>query len=313
MEYEIVQLIKPGTIALLEHQLEPNKEDNRLFYDITWPTRRLILSVLLPERYQARNARIDVWRRPLHVTIDDLAEATRDQQLVSESVTIRGQKYIEYTLTINQPRQGFTYVLRWTPPRQEDGPTAPPAPPQRPSSPEAQADLDAWDATSLGDQEGPPSSRAAKATGPYDVDVPDDMASSLQIFLCHAPDDNARALEVSQHLEREGFVPWLDEEKLLPGQDRKHEIRLAVHSSQVVLVLLSKAFLATSGSMQSEIKLALDVADEQPEGTIFIIPAKLEECDVPQRLSHLQPVNLYEERGWSDLSRALQKRASDSP
>jgi hypothetical protein len=37
--------------------------------------------------------------------------------------------------------------------------------------------------------------------------------------------------------------------------------------------------------VQKEIKFALDVADEQPEDTIFLIPLKLEECDVPERLA----------------------------
>jgi hypothetical protein len=35
---------------------------------------------------------------------------------------------------------------------------------------------------------------------------------------------------------------------------------------------------------KKEIKFALDEAEKQPEGTIFLIPLKLEECDVPERL-----------------------------
>jgi hypothetical protein len=36
-----------------------------------------------------------------------------------------------------------------------------------------------------------------------------------------------------------------------------------------------------TGFVQKEIKIAPDAADEQPEGRIYIIPVRLEDCDVP--------------------------------
>jgi hypothetical protein len=63
------------------------------------------------------------------------------------------------------------------------------------------------------------------------------------------------------------------------------------------------------GFVQKEIRIALDVADEKPEGTIFVIPARLEQCDVPQRLSHLHWVDLFEKDGYEHLYKALQLRA----
>ncbi len=53
----------------------------------------------------------------------------------------------------------------------------------------------------------------------------------------------------------------------------------------------------------------MDVADEQPEGTIFLIPAKLEACEVPERLTRWQWVNLHEPKGYERLMRALRARA----
>ena len=38
--------------------------------------------------------------------------------------------------------------------------------------------------------------------------------------------------------------------------------------------------------------------DEKPEGTIFIIPLKLEECDVPGRLAKRHWVNYFENDGY---------------
>jgi hypothetical protein len=105
--------------------------------------------------------------------------------------------------------------------------------------------------------------------------------------------------------------PWLDEENLLPGQDWNYEISRAVRDSDVVLVCLSENSVSKTGYVQREIKVALDVADEQPEGAIFIIPVKLEECVVPDRLSTWQWVNLEDTGGYERLVAALMRRAAD--
>ncbi len=110
----------------------------------------------------------------------------------------------------------------------------------------------------------------------------------LRVFLSHASEDKPQVREAYHRLVAEGIDAWLDEEKLLPGQDWNLEIRKAVRSSDVVMVFLSARAVTKAGYVQKEIKLALDVADQQPESAIFLIPVKLESCDVPDRLSHVQ-------------------------
>jgi hypothetical protein len=111
-------------------------------------------------------------------------------------------------------------------------------------------------------------------------------------------------------LKSKKIEAWLDEEKLLPGQDWQHEIPKAVREADVVIVCLSRGSTTKTGYVQKEIKYALDVADEQPEGGIFIIPAKLEECDIPDRLKRLHCVNLFEKSGYPKLLQSLQVIAS---
>jgi hypothetical protein len=134
---------------------------------------------------------------------------------------------------------------------------------------------------------------------------------SLSVFLCHSSRDKPAVRELYEMLQRDGFDPWLDEESLLPGQDWNYEITKAVRGSAVVLVCLSESSVTKAGYVQKEIKFALDVADEQPEGAIFIIPVKLEECDVPDRLSHCHWVSLEDSKGYERLIAALNRRASD--
>jgi len=132
----------------------------------------------------------------------------------------------------------------------------------------------------------------------------------LRIFLCHASEDKEPVRQLHARLKQEGFRPWLDEEDLLPGQDWQLEISKAVRDSQVVLVCMSTHSTTKTGFLQKEIKVALDVADEQPEGTIFVIPALLEKCAVPERLRRFQWVDLPEPKGFAKLLRALRQRAS---
>lgn len=134
----------------------------------------------------------------------------------------------------------------------------------------------------------------------------------LNIFLCHSSNDKPQVRKLYKRLKSDKFDPWLDEEKLLPGQDWRYEIPKAVHNADVVIVCLSRSSINKAGYVQKEITHALDVADEQPEGTIFLIPLKLEECQVPDRLSKWQWVNYFEKNGYKRLLGALQVRVQEN-
>jgi hypothetical protein len=140
---------------------------------------------------------------------------------------------------------------------------------------------------------------------------PDPQASHrrLRVFLCHATFDKPIVRSLYHRLRADGIQPWFDEEDLLPGQEWRDEIPKAVRACDVVIVCLSRRSVTKVGYVQKEIKYALDVADEQPEGAIFIIPVKLEECEVPRRLSHWQWASLFVAGGYEHLLRALRARS----
>jgi uncharacterized protein (TIGR00725 family) len=133
----------------------------------------------------------------------------------------------------------------------------------------------------------------------------------LRVFLCHTSADKPTVRDLYKQLIADGTDAWLDEEKLLPGQNWDFEIRNAVRNSDVVIVCLSSKSVNKEGYVQKEIKLALDVADEKPEGTIFIVPVRLENCLVPDRLSTYQWANLFEKGGYEKIVGALNRRAED--
>ncbi len=137
------------------------------------------------------------------------------------------------------------------------------------------------------------------------MDEIQERTSPLRIFLCHSSGDKPEVRNLYQRLSSDGFDPWLDEEKLLPGQEWELEIAKAVQTSDIIIVCLSHKAITKAGYVQKEIKSALDEAEKQSEGTIFLIPVKLEECDVPERLQRWQWVNLFEEKGYERLIRSL--------
>ena len=132
----------------------------------------------------------------------------------------------------------------------------------------------------------------------------------LKVFLCHAHADRDPVRTLYARLTQDGVDAWLDKAKLLPGQDWELEIRRAVREADVVVVCLSKQF-NQAGFQQKEVRLALDTAMEKPEGEIFIIPARLEECDNLESLRKWHEVDLFDEKGYEKLFGALELRAKN--
>jgi hypothetical protein len=143
------------------------------------------------------------------------------------------------------------------------------------------------------------------------TDRQDQHVRLLRVFLCHSSADKPDVRKLYKQLQDDGFDPWLDEEDLIGGQDWDLEIRKEVRRSDVVLVCLSQSSITRTGYVQKEIRIALDAADERPEGTIFIIPLRLEECDIPERLRRWHAINFFEDKGYERLVRALTRRADD--
>ncbi len=125
------------------------------------------------------------------------------------------------------------------------------------------------------------------------------MNRPLRVFLSHSSNDKPAVRELYQSLRAETWLaPWLDEEELYPGQDWNLEIEKAVEAADVIIVCLSKNTISgdgfAPGYAQREIRLALDTADYKPEGSLFIIPVRLEECAIPKRLMRWQYANYFE-------------------
>ena len=141
--------------------------------------------------------------------------------------------------------------------------------------------------------------------------------SKLIPFLCYSKENSTGVREFRERLKAETWIdPWFDEEDILPGEKWEGSVSEAVHNSHAVIIFLSSYAVRTEGFFHVELKLALDAAAEKPDGTIFIIPIRLDACDVPDRLQPYQYVDYFgdaehKDRVYTSLIKALKVRAGD--
>lgn len=135
------------------------------------------------------------------------------------------------------------------------------------------------------------------------------MAEKLKVFLCHASENKPIVNGLYDDLVAAGYEPWLDTEVLLPGMDWDLEIRKGMRASDSALVCLSSISVAKEGYVQKELKFAQDIQDEKPRGTIFLIPLRLDPCEIPYDLQDIHWGDYFADDGFEKLVRALNIRA----
>lgn len=134
-------------------------------------------------------------------------------------------------------------------------------------------------------------------------------AQQVKVFLIYAHTDKETVRKLHQRMVRDGIDVWLDARNLQPGQDWQQEIRRAILRSDRVVVCLSRGFNKQPGYRHKELKIALEKARLLDDGSIFIIPVRLERCSMPESLSHLQRVDLFEAGGYKRLVQALRGKS----
>jgi hypothetical protein len=120
-----------------------------------------------------------------------------------------------------------------------------------------------------------------------------------QVFVAYGKEDAAMVRRLCDALEGVGFNPWMDERKLVPGQNWPRAIESAIEASDFFLACYSENSVSKKGGFQAEIRYALDCARQIPLDEIFIVPVRLTPCRVPRSIQReLQYVDLFPD--WID-------------
>ncbi len=130
----------------------------------------------------------------------------------------------------------------------------------------------------------------------------------IRVFLAYAEEDRADVKRLFAALQKAGFEPWMDQEKLLPGQNWPRAIERAIDLSEFFIGCFSRRSVAKRGHFQCELDYALNVALRVPSEEIFFLPVRLNDCEVPRDIAtKVQHVDLFPdwERGLGELFKAM--------
>lgn len=117
---------------------------------------------------------------------------------------------------------------------------------------------------------------------------------SNRVFISYAKEDRTYAARLYRDLKAAGANPWMDTRNLKPGQRWQAEIEGEIENCTHFVALLSSRSVSKRGYVQSEIRRALEIWDRLPDRTIFLIPARLDECSPSHRaLESFQRVDLF--------------------
>jgi CheY-like chemotaxis protein len=131
----------------------------------------------------------------------------------------------------------------------------------------------------------------------------------LKVFISYAREDAEIAKEIWDLLNHYGVVPWLDKENILPGKDWEMEIKKAINSADVVLTCLSNNSVSKKGFVQKELRFALDVLGLEPEGSVFVIPIRLDDCSIPDSIKMLHCLDYCASNRTERLLSSLSEKA----
>jgi hypothetical protein len=133
-------------------------------------------------------------------------------------------------------------------------------------------------------------------------------ASDVQIFLNYASEDERHVKTLYQKLHKKGFKPWMDKLNILPGEDWELSIDKAIQYSDFFLACVSKTSIQKRGYVQLELKQALKSWQKKFADDIYLIPVRLDDCELPEILRKFQWVDFFDKRRWwTNLLRSLEE------
>jgi hypothetical protein len=139
-----------------------------------------------------------------------------------------------------------------------------------------------------------------------------DPETQPAVFMAYASEDLVIVRRLAEALRAADCSPWLDKDRLMPGQNWTQSIERAISDADAFVACFSPRSVSKRGQFQSELRHALECAGKRPLDDVFLLPVRLERCVVPERIaSQVQYVDLFPdwERGVTRLVRSIRRAA----
>ena len=135
------------------------------------------------------------------------------------------------------------------------------------------------------------------------------MENDHNIFFCYAKEDRRRVKRVYNNFVSAGYNVWMDVCSLPPGAIWEDFIPEAIKSSRIFMFFVTKNSCDKIGYLRTELNEARKKQIQYTEGDIFIVPVKLEKCDIPRELRRFQAVDYFKKQGKSMMWTVLRDKA----
>ena len=126
-----------------------------------------------------------------------------------------------------------------------------------------------------------------------------------RVFVSYAREDEEIVRTLSRRLTGLGFKTWLDKDNLHAGEDWQNVIEKTIEGSDFVIICLSSRAVMKKGFVQREIRKTLEVVQMQPEDAVYLIPVRLDACQIPRSMAHFHAVDLFESEGFARLEESI--------
>jgi hypothetical protein len=100
------------------------------------------------------------------------------------------------------------------------------------------------------------------------------------VFISYSRKHQDMAVQIRNDLNHEGIRTWMDTSDIQGGQQWEKKIKKAIQDSDYFLILLASDILETTGYIHKELRLALDHSMCIPNTKSFIIPVRLDQCNL---------------------------------
>jgi Bacterial tandem repeat domain 1/TIR domain len=132
--------------------------------------------------------------------------------------------------------------------------------------------------------------------------------TGLRVFYSYAFADSKWREKLAVHLsllQREGLIEQWSDQEIFAGSIRSQAIDQAIHSADIILLLISANFLASDACYQDEMQYALE---RHQRGEVYVVPLLVRPCDWQHSpFAHLQclPRNTKPVTAWANQDEAF--------
>lgn len=133
-------------------------------------------------------------------------------------------------------------------------------------------------------------------------------------FISYVREDADRVRDIVSALRAADVPVWTDKTKLAPGEDWKLTIRKAIQRNALAFIAVFSVNSQARGQsyQHEELSLAVEQLRQHPPGRVWLIPVRLDDCDLPnydlgpgRTLDSLQRVDLFGEEAQEEKVRLI--------